>query len=305
MTRRIYRAGSIKRARRTKSDIAAIRAAIKDILENDNPQIIRQIYYALEVRGVIEKTEAEYDHTVVRLCGEMRWSGELDWDWIVDESRIIHETQTYDSVADAVEETARFYRKSALRDCPDHVEIWVEKAGLGSIIWEEAGDYDVPVIVSKGMPSLSQLYACFRRIARANRAGKQTYLYQFGDWDPTGCLIPEKIGDALERFCDENDRQHAMMRRPIIERIALTERLIKRHRLPTRPTKRSGNTHAKDFKGDSVELDALPAHRLRDLARECIERHISSEQVAVLRAAEESERELLAKFGRKLSKARA
>jgi hypothetical protein len=168
----IYRAGSTKHLRRTKDDIAAVRAAIIDILENDNPQIVRQVYYALVAKDVIEKTEQEYQHTVIRLCSEMRWQDEIDWEWIVDESRIIHQTQTYDSVADAVEETAKFYRKSALRDCLDHIELWVEKAGLGSIIWEVAGDYDVPVVVSKGMPSLSQLYECSMRIIRAKRAGK-------------------------------------------------------------------------------------------------------------------------------------
>jgi hypothetical protein len=43
---------------------------------------------------------------------------------------------------------------------------------------------------------------------------------------------------------------------------------------------------------------------LRDLVRECIERHISSEQLAALHEAEESERELLIKWGRKVTKAR-
>jgi hypothetical protein len=65
----------------------AIRAAIKEVLETDHPQNIRQVYYALVVKGVIEKTEQEYQHTVIRLCGEMRWQDDIDWEWIVDESR--------------------------------------------------------------------------------------------------------------------------------------------------------------------------------------------------------------------------
>jgi hypothetical protein len=159
----------------------------------------------------------------------------------------------------------------------------------------------VPVVVSKGMPSLSQLYECSRRIAHAARDWpcKESYLYQFGDHDPSGCLIPEVIEDRIQQFCERWDCPL-----PHIERISLTEDQIRRHRLPTRPTKRSGNPHAKNFEGDSVELDALPARVLRRLVTECIERHITSEQVSVLRAAEESERELLVKFGRKLGKVR-
>jgi hypothetical protein len=298
MTRQIYRAGSIKRPRRTKGDIAAIRAAIKEVLNADHPQIVRQIFYALVVMALIEKTEQEYQHTVIRLCGEMRWQNEIDWDWIIDESRVIHETQTFDSLVDAADHAARFYRKSALRDCADHVEIWCEKAGLGSIIWEIASDYDVPVIVSKGMPSLTQLYDCFRRIEDAAKAGKQTFLYQFGDHDPSGCLIPRVIEDRLDQFCERSDCLFPPW--PYIERIALTEKQIDEYELPTRPTKRTGNSHAKSFEGDSVELDALPARVLRDLVRECIERHISPEQLSALRTAEESEREALVAFGRTL-----
>lgn len=80
---------------------------------------------------------------------------------------------------------------------------------------------------------------------------------------------------------------------PIVKRIALTEEQIQYHRLPTRPTKRVGNTHAHTFTGDSVELDALPSSELRNLVRECIERHINPHAVATLRATEESEREFI------------
>jgi hypothetical protein len=63
--------------------------------------------------------------------------------------------------------------------------------------------------------------------------------------------------------------------------------------LPTRPTKRDGNPHANGFAGDSTELDALHPRDLRVLVCEAIERHISSDALKTLRAAEESEREIL------------
>jgi hypothetical protein len=80
---------------------------------------------------------------------------------------------------------------------------------------------------------------------------------------------------------------------PIIERVALTEQHIAEFNLPTRPTKREGNRHAKNFEGESVELDALPPQALRDMVREVIERHITPSAVEVLRAAEDSERQAL------------
>jgi hypothetical protein len=78
--------------------------------------------------------------------------------------------------------------------------------------------------------------------------------------------------------------------------VALTEEQIEIYHLPTRPTKRDGNKHAHGFVGDSVELDALPPHTLRDMVREVIERHVSPTATMGLRLAEDSERELLRKW---------
>jgi DNA topoisomerase VI subunit A len=68
-----YVANNIKkRFRRTKDTITSIKTAIIDILEKDNPQTVRQVFYALTVRGVIRKEEIEYQRTVIRLLTEMR-----------------------------------------------------------------------------------------------------------------------------------------------------------------------------------------------------------------------------------------
>jgi hypothetical protein len=288
MTDQVYRACSIKRDRRTGAEVQAIREAIISILAADHPQTVRQVFYQLVARGVIEKTENEYQCAVIRLLTEMRLDGRVRWDWIVDESRRSRITQTFDSISDALQDTAKYYRRSALRDCDSYIEIWSEKEALAGIIYEAASDYDVPVVVSKGMPSLTQVYGSFCNVRRAFRAGKSGYIYQFGDHDPTGCLIPKTIEQRLNEFCDKYDCEY-----PTVERIALTEELIEQHRLPTRPTKRDGNRHAHKFKGDSVELDALPSAELRALVRGCIHRHISPVEVQVLRVAEESERDIL------------
>jgi hypothetical protein len=58
------------------------------------------------------------------------------------------------------------------------------------------------------------------------------------------------------------------------------------------------DTRAKKFTGTSVELDAIPASKLRELGRGCIERHVDQEQLAILRAAEESERETLGRWAK-------
>jgi hypothetical protein len=287
MTAASYRACSI-RGRRTKAEVAAIREAISAVLAADHPQTVRQVFYQLVARGVIDKTEAQYQQTVIRLLSEMRLTGRIPWDWIVDESRRTRITQTFDNISDALRDTAQFYRRSALRDCHDYIEIWSEKEALAGIIYDVASDYDVPVVVSKGMPSLTQVYGSFCNIYRAAKAGKDSFIYQFGDHDPTGCLIPKTIEARLREFCDKHDCLY-----PTVERVALTAKQIEHYRLPTRPTKREGNRHAHSFEGNSVELDALPSSELRALVRSCIEQHISLYSLNTLREAEQSERSIL------------
>ena len=284
----LYRACPIKRPRRTKAEIQGVRSAIVTVLKGDNPMTVRQVFYQLVVRGVIEKTEEQYQGTVIRLLTEMRMAGSIRFDWIVDESRRRISSRTYNSIADAARDTARFYRRSALRECPDYIEIWSEKEALAGVLEDAAGDYDVDVLVSKGMPSLTQLHSSACMIARAARAGKDAFIYQFGDHDPSCVLIPKTIDRRLSELC-----QKLGCDPPSIERVALTKEQITRFNLPTRPTKREGNRHAHKFEGDSVELDALPATELRSMVREVIERHISERNLTVLRAAESSERELL------------
>jgi DNA topoisomerase VI subunit A len=277
-----------KRKRRTQDEMAAVRLAIKNVLKSDHPQTVRQVFYQLVTRGVIEKTEQAYKGTVVRLLVEMRLDGAVPWGRIVDESRRTQGTRTFNNISDALENTAKYYRRSAMRESDVYIEVWTEKEALAGIIWDAASEFDVLVIASKGMPSLTSIYTTFSRIKAAAKAGKQSFIYQFGDHDPTGCLIPKTIKDRLEDFCDQS-----RIERPVIERIALTEEQIEEYALPMRPTKRDGNHHAQAFEGDSVELDALPSATLRELVTDCVERHISQQQLDTLREAEASEREIL------------
>ena len=294
---------SIKTTRRTDSDISKVKRAIKEVLQAEHPLTVRQVFYRLVVRGDIEKSENEYKKTVIRLLTEMRmkstmWAAArglsdghfIPFDWIIDESRTCLETQTFDNIAEALEHAAQYYRRNALREISsEHIEIWIEKEGLGAIVYDVASDYDVPVIPTKGFQSLTKLYDAFERIREAHDAGKRScIIYQFGDHDPSGVLIPEAIKSRLVEFCNR-----AGLPLPDIQRVALTEEQIARYRLPSRPTKQQGNTHAKNFTGDSTEIEALTSNVLRDLVRDCIERHIDPTQLAELRAEQDVERQEL------------
>jgi hypothetical protein len=286
-----YQACSTKRERKTKAQIGAIKAAIYELVDSQRPMTVRQTFYQLVVRGIIDKTEAEYQGTVIRLLTDMRMNGELPFSWIVDESRRVRGTRTFNNVKDALDHTAKYYRRSALEQAEDYLEVWCEKEALAGIIWDVTSEYDVPLVVSKGMPSLTLLYGTACRASMAAEAEKYSWIYQFGDHDPSGVMIPKVMRSRLEEMCRGLECPP-----PQVVRIALTDSQIAEHKLPTRPTKRTGNLHAIGFEGDSTELDALPPDHLRQMVRDVIEQHISQRELTIVRAIEDSEREQIRVF---------
>jgi hypothetical protein len=274
-----------KRFRRTKAAITSVRDAIKDILEQDNPQTVRQVFYALTVRGVIAKAEIEYQRTTVRLLTDMREAGELPFEWIADNTRWMRKPASFTGIERCLSSCAASYRRDLWAAMPTYVEIWCEKDALAGVITEETKVYDVPLMVAKGYSSISFLHNAAKAIEAKD---KPAHIYHFGDYDPSGVDAARDIEAKLRRYAP-NVEIH-------FERPAVTPAQITEWNLPTRPTKPSDSRAKKFGSTTSVELDAVPADKLRALVRECIERHVDQHQLAILRTAEESERELLKKW---------
>jgi hypothetical protein len=76
------------------------------------------------------------------------------------------------------------------------------------------------------------------------------------------------------------------------DRIAVDLEQIREWDLPARPTKAS-DSRSKGFGDISVELDAIPPDRLRDLVTVAIERHLPKHQLDILKIAEAEERKLI------------
>jgi hypothetical protein len=281
-----YSASPIKRNRRTKAEISAIRSAIIDLLSGDNPQTVRQVFYALTVRGLIKKAEIEYQQTVVRLLVDMRESGEVPFDWIADNTRWMRKPSTFVGLDAALDNFSKAYRRDLWDATPVYVEVWCEKDALAGVIMEETEPYDVPLMVSRGYASISFLHSAAQVIQAKD---KSAYIYHLGDLDPSGQDAARDIEAKLRRYAPDAEIH--------FERVAVTREQAEVWNLPSRPTKMT-DTRAKKFKGDSVELDAIPAAKLRGLVKACIEKHIDTGQLKVLRIAEQSERETLAKWAR-------
>ena len=141
--------------------------------------------------------------------------------------------------------------------------------------------YDVPLMVARGYASLSFLHSAAEYIGSID---VPTYIYHLGDFDPSGVNAGEKIEQTLKEMAPQAEIH--------FQRIAVTPEQIREWDLPSRPTKAS-DTRARNFGDISVELDAIPPDRLRQLVEGAIERHLPKRQFEILKIAEASERDLL------------
>jgi hypothetical protein len=249
------------------------------IIEQARPCGVRQAFYQAEIKGIVEKTESGYGK-VQRACVWLREHDCCPFDWIADATRWMRKPDTHSSIEAALRETIENYRRAVWRDQNAYCEIWVEKLGLAGTLYPVTAEYDVPLMPAQGYSSWSFLHSAAMAI---KERGKPAYIGQLGDWDPSGQDAARHIEAKLREWAPGI---------PIhFERLAVTERQILNWKLPTRPTKKSDSRTKKWTGGDSVELDAIDPNVLRQIVRDFIERHISPQRLAVLAAAEESERE--------------
>lgn len=272
-----------KRERRTKAEIEAIERAIIAVLREDHPATVRGTFYRLVSAGVIDKNDREYKNTVVRLMTRLRECGKLPYGWVTDSTRLMRKTRSWESPYAALMDTALDFKAAVWRDQSSYVELWTEKDAIAGVLLSATQDWDVPVMVARGFSSITFLFEAAQTI---KAVGKPSYLYYFGDWDPSG------VGG--ERHVEKKLRQYAPHSEIHFERVAVTPEQIERFGLLTRPPKKSDSRSRKWTGGMNVEVDALPPARIRELANRVIEQHIDPHVLEQTRREEVAARSSLA-----------
>jgi hypothetical protein len=275
----IHAASPIRR-RAGRIEMAERADALLAIIAEMQPMTVRQVFYQASVRGIVDKPEAGYNR-VQRVLVDLRRSGRLPWDHIADNTRWQRRPTTWRDPNQALQQTARHYRKSLWSEAEDYVEVWLEKDALSAVVYDVTDEYDVPLMVARGYASVTFLHQAASDI---EVDGRPAYLYHLSDYDPSGVDAANKVELSLRAFAPTAQIQFT--------RLAVLPSQIERWDLPTRPTETS-DSRAKGFGSISVELDAIDPHRLRAIVRKAIVHHLPPEQFAVLNAAEESERLLI------------
>lgn len=277
MTTGSYGTSPLRRNRRTAAQYDELDLTIVSVCELDHPLSVRGVFYRVMSAGAVAKTEQEYG-VVQRRVLKLRRSGELPYEWIADGTRWQVKAPSWSNVDQALEDAAISYRRALWHDQAEYVEIWSEKEAISSIVSPVTDSYDVPLMIARGFASETFLHSTATTIAAV---GKPTTIYQLGDHDPSGVAAWTHVQTKLREFAPEADI--------VFERLAVTEDQIAALSLPTRPTKKS-DSRAKNFVGESVEVDAIPTRMLRSLLTAAIENHIDPIALHATRLAEEHER---------------
>jgi hypothetical protein len=288
MAEMTYEARHVKRFRSTKAEVDWRRAALLEIVGAMKPMTVRQTYYQASVRNIVEKTEAGYNKVQTDLV-HMRRTGEMPYDWLTDYTRWMRKPRSYRGIEEALNDTARFYRKSLWEGVNAYAEIWLEKDALAGVVSPITYLYDVPLMVARGYASLSFLHSAAQNIGALN---VPVFIHHFGDYDPSGVNASEKIEQTLREMAPAVDIT--------FNRVAVTLKQLEEWNLPTRPTK-SSDSRSKNFGSVSVELDAIAPNGLRALVENAINQHLPQDQLRILKIAEEEERKQLAIFAGGLS----
>lgn len=276
----VYGTSTVKRSRSTKADIETLDRTILDVAAEEQPLTIRACFYRVMSRGAVPKTENGY-RQVQRRVLTLRRNGRMSRWWIVDGTRYRRRPSTWTSLPEALDHHARAYRRDLWDQQPVYVEVWSEKDAISGTVSPITQELDVPLMVSRGYSSETFLWEAAQEI---KQIGKPTVIYQLGDHDPSGVDAWRQIKERFAEFAPTIDFR--------FERVAVTPAQIEEYSLPTRPTKQS-DSRSRGFDGDSVEVDALPSTVLRSLLRDRIESLIDQRQLAIVKAAEQSERNIM------------
>jgi hypothetical protein len=249
------------------------------------PVTVRGLYYQAEVARLPGITKAEGDYAKVQQqILKLRREGRLPYNLIADATRWMRKPSTFNGVEDILLSAAATYRKALWMDTDTCVEIWCEKDALAGTIYPVTSECDVPLMVTRGFSSETFAYSA---VEARGHDPRDLYVYYLGDFDRAGQDAANSLQDKLYRFSRGKPFDIYWTQ------VAVTEQQIMELSLSTREPKRKSPADRAWPHEFACELDAISANVLRDMVRNCIEQHLPPEQFEVLKAAEESEREML------------
>lgn len=267
--------------------VSQVNSIIKEYQAQGFVMTLRQIYYQMVARALIENKVTEYDN-LGELVSKARLAGFVDWAAIEDTNRAVAYHASWDTPEDILKGAADGYREDPWRNQEAYIEVWVEKAALAGVIAPACNRWRVPYFACRGYVSQSAQYEAGKRVAARQEEGKRVTIVHLGDHDPSGIDMTRDNDDRLTMFARMGVH---------VERVALNMNQIEEHRPPPNPAKESDSrfkNYRDRFGDESWELDALDPSVIDQLLEEEISDRVDGSQWAIDLEAEEASRAELA-----------
>lgn len=258
----------------------------REIVESyDTPVTLRQLFYQLVARQLIDNNQSHYKR-LSSLTAEARRDGTFPE--LTDRTRTIHEYQSFTSPADALDYTAEIYRRDRTEGQPVSIYLGVEKAGIVNQLQTWFGDpLGLPILALGGYASQSYVGKTVRHVQAQDRPAVLLYA---GDHDPSGWDIPRD-------FAARTDCWKA------VQRIALAPEQVTEYALPESIGKETDSRKtgfvARFGKLTQVEVDALAPDVLRGLFSDAIHTYWDTSVLGAVLERERTETETLAGLTRR------
>ncbi|GIV77439.1 MAG: hypothetical protein KatS3mg050_1833 [Litorilinea sp.] len=250
---------------RPRGETWALLGAVNSILQEYRehlPLTLRQIFYRLVAVHGYEKTERGYQ----RLCevlNKARRARLIEFDAIRDDGFVEYRGwwSDPDAFVAALRREVEGYQMDRQADQPWRVVVWCEAAGMAPQLRSVCKRYSVPVYSSGGFDSLTTKERLARRFAEMGRV----VVLHIGDHDPSGVHVFGSLDEDVRAFLEWYGGDAEFVR------LAVLPEHVDIYGLPTAPPKR---TDRRNFRGETVQAEALPPDILADLVRTGIERHL-------------------------------
>lgn len=249
--------------------IATMNAIINEYLAGGYVLTVRQLYYQLVARGIIENSLRSYKN-LASLVNDARLAGELDWNAIEDRTRDFIRRPHWTSGSDILHGCAQQFHMDMWEHQDRRVFVVVEKEALVGVLERVCRKFDVPLMAARGYPSASVLYDYAKRDLGGE--GFNALILHLGDHDPSGIDMSRDLIDRISLFTYGGDFE--------LRRIALNMDQVEEQNPPPNPAKTSDarfEGYMEKYGDESWELDALPPDYLVNLVTEHIEGEIDED----------------------------
>lgn len=176
----------------TAQEDRTLREELLRIAQQEKPLTVRALYYRAVLSTALpfitkDKGKSRRNERLVQgRCLELRESGAMPWDWIVDESRTDYSVARWGSPADFSETAPYWYDRDFWRHQRYRPVVLVEKAAAISIVLGHCRQWGVDVVATKGYGSSTQLKDLATSIHAHRKEGHEVVVLVMADFDPSG-----------------------------------------------------------------------------------------------------------------------